>query len=284
MFAQTLTQFIYQQGWGQIANAHPLGGGCINDAQVLTTSNGPQLFLKQNRGQPPDTFPREADGLRELASVPGAPRVPQVLLQDSDFLLLEYLTPEPRHPHIWQVFGAELATLHLSTQPQFGFHADNYIGSTPQPNLRSDNGFTFFAEQRLRFQAELAHRNKLLNADGLQQVERLCQRLTELIPPQPASLLHGDLWSGNIHIGPGGQACLIDPAVYYGWAEADLAMANLFGSLPSEFYAAYDAVRPLTAGYRERFDLYNLYHLLNHLNLFGPGYLPQVQGVLSRYV
>lgn len=284
MFPDALAQFIAQQGWGEIASAHPLGGGCINDARVLATSSGPQLFLKQNRAIPADMFAREADGLRELGSAPGSPRVPQVYLYTPGFLLLEYLTPEPRNPRCWEIFGRQMAALHLHTHPQFGFDADNYIGSMPQPNPRHANGFAFFAEQRLHFQAELARRNGLLSSPDQLRVEKLCQRLPELIPLQPASLLHGDLWSGNIHLGPGGLACLIDPAVYYGWGEADLAMANLFGSLPAEFYSAYESVRPLTAGYRERFDLYNLYHLLNHLNLFGPGYLPQVQGVLSRYV
>lgn len=283
MYPEKLTNFIIEQGWGEITSAQALGGGCINDARVLETSSGPRLFLKQNRAIPADMFAREADGLRELGSVPGAPRVPQVFLEDANFLLLEYLAPEPRHPRIWEIFGAELASLHLHTAPRFGFHADNYIGATPQPNPWTENGHNFFVEQRLLFQAQLARKNGLLGADGLRQVERLCQRLSDLVPAQPASLLHGDLWSGNIHTGPGGLACLIDPAACYGWAEADLAMANLFGSLPAEFYASYENIRPLAPGYRARFDLYNLYHLLNHLNLFGYGYLAQVQAVLRRY-
>lgn len=283
MFPEKLTNFITEQGWGEITSAQALGGGCINDARVLTTASGPRLFLKQNRAIPTDMFACEADGLRELGSVHSAPRVPQVFLEDANFLLLEYLTPEPRHPRSWEIFGAELATLHLHTAPRFGFHTDNYIGSTPQPNPWVEDGQAFFAEQRLLFQARLARKNRLLDTDGVRQVERLCQRLPDLVPAQPASLLHGDLWSGNIHTGPGGMACLIDPAAYYGWAEADLAMANLFGSLPAEFYTAYESVRPLAPGYRVRFDLYNLYHLLNHLNLFGYGYLAQVQAILRRY-
>ena len=283
MFPEKLTNFIIEQGWGEITSAQALGGGCINDAQVLATTSGPRLFLKQNRAIPADMFTREADGLRELGNVNSAPRVPQVLLEDASFLLLEYLTPEPRHPRSWELFGAELANLHLHTAPRFGFHADNYIGSTPQPNPWEEDGQTFFAEHRLLFQAQLAHKNGLLDPDRIRQVERFCQRLPELIPAQPASLLHGDLWSGNIHTGPGGLACLIDPAACYGWAEADLAMANLFGSLPAEFYAAYENVRPLAPGYRTRFDIYNLYHLLNHLNLFGYSYLTQVHAILRRY-
>jgi fructosamine-3-kinase len=282
-YPAALTNFIAARGWGGISADVPLGGGCINDARLLSTHHGPRLFLKQNRGQPADLFAREAEGLREMAAVSGAPRVPQVLLEDADFLLLEYLASAPRHVRFWELFGAELATLHLHTAPQFGFYADNYIGATPQPNPWASDGHDFFARERLRYQAELARRNGLLPAESERQIERLCLRLRELIPPQPASLLHGDLWSGNIHPGPEGKACLIDPACYYGWAEADLAMANLFGSLPEAFYAAYESVRPLEPGYRGRFDLYNLYHLLNHLNLFGTGYLPQAQAVLRKY-
>ena len=113
--------------------------------------------------------------------------------------------------------------------------------------------------------------------------QRLASRLDRLIPLQPPSLIHGDLWSGNVIPGPRGEACLIDPAAHYGWAEADLAMLSLFGQPPAEFYAAYEGQRPLTAGYRQRFDLYNLYHLLNHLNLFGESYLGEVMGILRRY-
>jgi protein-ribulosamine 3-kinase len=283
MFPTQLTNFIAQQGWGKITAAQPLGGGCINEARLLTTSSGPRLFLKQNHNIPPDMFPREADGLRELAQPQGAPRAPLVFLEDANFLLLEYLFPEPAHPRRWQVFGAELATLHLHTAPQFGFHADNYIGATPQPNTPQSDGFAFFAEHRLMFQAALARDNRYFSNAEIRQIERLCQQLPELIPAQPASLLHGDLWSGNIHTGPGGLACLIDPAVYYGWAEADLAMAHLFGSLPPEFYEAYQSTRPLDPGYRARFELYNLYHLLNHLNLFGAGYFHQVKAILACY-
>lgn len=283
MFPQTLIQFVASQGWGEIIDTRPLGGGCINDARLLTTHCGPQLFLKQNRAIPADMFAREADGLRELAKAPGAPRVPQVHLSSPEFLLLEYLPPEPRSPRCWEIFGEQMAALHLYTRPHFGFDADNYIGSTPQPNKKDGDGFAFFTGQRLLFQAGLARHAGLLSSAEVRQVEHVCQRLPDLIPAQPASLLHGDLWSGNIHLGPGGLACLIDPAVYYGWAEADLAMANLFGSLPAGFYAAYQTVRPLLPGYASRFDLYNLYHLLNHLNLFGMGYLHQVRVILQRY-
>ena len=284
MWPDTLTTFISEQGWGEISSTQPVGGGCISDAQIIATSSGRVLFLKQNRAIPTDMFPREADGLREIGNTPGAPRVPKVHLAASEFLLLEYLSPAPAHPRRWEIFGEQMAVLHLHTHPQFGFGADNYIGSTPQPNPRYQDGFAFFAEQRLLFLARLTRHNGLLDPSSLRQVENVCKRLPDLIPVQPASLLHGDLWSGNIHIGPDGLACLIDPAVYHGWGEADLAMANLFGSLPANFYAAYQAIRPLIPGYHQRFDLYNLYHLLNHLNLFGAGYLPQVKGILSRYI
>ncbi|MBN1665608.1 MAG: fructosamine kinase family protein, partial [Anaerolineales bacterium] len=155
--------------------------------------------------------------------------------------------------------------------------------STPQPNPWQADGYRFFAEQRLLYQARLARRRNLIEAADLAQVEGLAARLPDLVPEQPAALLHGDLWTGNAASDSAGRPALIDPAAYYGWAEAELAMTTLFGSFPAEFYAAYEEARPLAPGYRGRFDLYNLYHLLNHVNLFGRGYLGQVQAILRRY-
>jgi protein-ribulosamine 3-kinase len=186
-------------------------------------------------------------------------------------------------PEFWQAFGTSMARLHSITRPEYGFSGDNFLGSTPQNNPWQSDGHAFYAEHRLLFQGRRAAGQRLLSADMLARLERMAQRLATLVPAQPASLLHGDLWAGNIVDGPEGLACLIDPAVYYGWAEADLAMTDLFGRLPGEFYDAYIGVRPLDPGYRERFEIYNLYHLLNHLNLFGVSYQRAVEAVLRRY-
>ena len=275
--------YVAAQGWGRIATATPVGGGCINDGARLTTTTGPALFLKFNADAAPDMFQREAEGLEALASVEGGPSVPAPLLIGEEFILLEYLSPAAPAADYWEAFGARLAPLHAATNSRFGFPHDNYIGSTPQTNRWESDGFRFFAEQRLLFQGRLARDRGLMRPPSLQQLERLAERLRELVPEQPASLLHGDLWSGNVIPGPGGHACLIDPAAHYGWAEAELAMTALFGRFPPAFYSAYESVRPLAPGYRARFDIYNLYHLLNHLNLFGGSYLGAVEGILARY-
>lgn len=277
-----VVRFIQRQGWGRAMRAEGVAGGDINDAYRLEPESGPTLFLKLNRSTPSDMFAREAEGLRALA-VEGGPRLPKPFAWGRDFLLLEYLAPASRAPDYWETFGRRLAAVHSHTSPRFGFDHDNYIGRTPQANRWEVDGHRFFAEQRLGFQARLARERGLLGEAEVRRVERIGSRLRQLVPEQPASLIHGDLWSGNAIVGPDGQACLIDPAAHFGWAEADLAMTALFGRFPESFYAAYESVRPLAPGYRSRFDLYNLYHLLNHLNLFGQGYLGSVQAVLDRF-
>jgi fructosamine-3-kinase len=178
-----------------------------------------------------------------------------------------------------------LAAQHRVLSPSFGLDDDNFIGANPQPNQRSDNWLTFFREQRLGFQMELARRNNLLPAQRARRLETLLNRLGDWLPAQPpASLLHGDLWGGNWLATASGEPALIDPAVYYGHREADLAFTELFGGFPAAFYTAYKAAWPPDPGYKERKDLYNLYHLLNHLNLFGEGYGGSVDSILQQYV
>ncbi|MFO7622805.1 MAG: fructosamine kinase family protein [Anaerolineales bacterium] len=275
--------WLQENGFGEIEKLRPVSGGCINNGMILQTGSGQSVFLKTNPGAPENMFEREAEGLVALATQDG-PRVPKPFCFGKDFLLMEDLSPGPRRPGYWTDFGRQLAHLHNCTNTRFGFTHDNYIGSTPQPNPWTADGHVFFAEQRLIFQAKLARQQGLLDRLQVDQVERLAARLPELIPVQPAALIHGDLWSGNVTADRAGNPALIDPAVHYGWAEAELGMTDLFGSFPQEFYAAYQEVRPLAGGFRERFPLYNLYHLLNHLNLFGTGYSGQVSAILSRYV
>jgi fructosamine-3-kinase len=261
----------------------PVGGRCINHGARLQTTSGQSFFLKTNQNCPAELFEREAEGLEALHTADG-PRVPQPYLHGMGFLLLEDLAPAPRSADYWPRFGRELAGLHHHIHTQFGFPHDNYIGSTPQPNPWINDGYAFFGEQRLLFQARLAQRRGLLGSSEINQVERLAARLPALVPAQPASLIHGDLWSGNAISGPHGEPAIIDPAPHYGWAEAELAMTALFGSFPDSFYQAYQEVRPLEPGTHDRFPLYNLYHLLNHLNLFGEGYLGEVLGILKKYL
>jgi fructosamine-3-kinase len=280
----SVIDYCITHNYGQICRTVPLGGGSINDAARLETDNGP-LFLKSNAHCPPDMFEREAEGLMALASPthPGLPRVPNVLLVGHDFILQEFIESASRKSDFWETLGSQLAASHSRTSPQFGFERNNYVGLTPQVNTWEADGYTFFAEHRLRYQAELAKRQNLLDTPTYHLLLTFITKLPSLIPPQPASILHGDLWSGNIHTGPEGEPVLIDPAAYYGWAETDLAMMTLFGSPPETFFRAYESARPLELGYRDRFDVYNLYHLLNHLNLFGESYLGSVQSILRRY-
>jgi fructosamine-3-kinase len=283
MVPPAVARYLADHGHGLVAGAEAVGGGCIANGRVIATTTGARFFLKTYPGAPAGMFEREAEGLAALAAAPGGPRVPRAFLAGPDYLLLEYLPPDRPAPDYWHALGQRLARLHLVTRKHFGFDHDNYIGLTPQPNPAESDGFRFFTEHRLLYLGRRCREQGLLDAGAMRQLERGAARLPELVPAQPASLLHGDLWSGNIIPGPQGQACVIDPACHYGWAEADLAMMVLFGSVPREFYAAYESVRPLTPGYRARFDVYNLYHLLNHLQLFGGGYREAAGDLLRRY-
>jgi fructosamine-3-kinase len=275
-------EYLCKHGHGSVEEVTSVGGGCINNGVRLKTSFGHTFFLKLNRSAPADMFSREAEGLKALR-VEGAPAVPEAYDWGSEFILLQDLEPAPRSKAYWATFGRQLATLHSSVADQFGFAHDNYIGSTPQPNPWTEDGHAFFRRHRLIFQATLAEREGRLNGEEFRRVEKLADRLAELVPSQPASLIHGDLWSGNAITDSEGEPAIIDPAAHYGWAEAELAMTTLFGRFPEPFYSAYEAERTLHPGWRDRFPIYNLYHLLNHLNLFGSSYLTQVRSILRRY-
>lgn len=283
MIPEEVTIWLQTNGFGAITRTQAVGGGCINNGTHLTTASGKTFFLKTNRHSPGDMFAREAEGLKALRVVDG-PRVPDAYCFGDDFLLLEDLAPAPRRPDYWATFGRQLADLHKHTHDLFGFDQDNFIGSTPQPNPWLEDGYRFFGEHRLLYQASLARDRGLLGKADFSKVERLCSCLPELVPVQEASLIHGDLWSGNAITDENGHPALIDPAAHYGWAEAELAMTTLFGAFSDVFYETYVEMRPLERGYRQRFPIYNLYHLLNHLNLFGGGYLGQVQAILQSYM
>ncbi len=282
MIPNAAAAWLQDQGFGSVVKQQTVAGGCINNGERLQTKSGESFFLKTNTSVPEDMFTREAEGLTELRKANG-PRFPEPYLWAEEFLLMEDLKPATRAADYWEKLGRQLAQLHKVTNPQFGFAHNSYLGSTPQPNKWTVDGYEFFAEQRLGFQARLARDNGGLTRSEAAEVERLTARLPELVPPQPASLIHGDLWGGNAISDAAGQPALIDPAAHYGWAEAELGMTALFGGFNEEFYKAYEEERALERGWRERLDIYNLYHLLNHLNLFGSGYHEQVLGVLRRF-
>jgi fructosamine-3-kinase len=272
-----------------------VGGGCIADARIAEFEDGSRVFVKRS-SQAVDMFEREAEGLSALASA-GAIRVPEVLAVEPGALVLECIESAPRCTDFFPSFGRDFARLHRRLGPACGFTHDNYIGATAQLNHPvsgpwpqeqagiGDGGDwpEFFLERRLRFQARLAQRQGH-GADLLEWLERGASRIRHQLEQaiEPPSLLHGDLWSGNYLADENGHACLIDPAAYYGHREADLAMTRLFGGFPPEFYAAYADEWPLQDGYEARQPIYQLYHLLNHLNLFGSGYYAQCKRILAR--
>lgn len=265
-----------------------VGGGSINRTGTLELSNGVTLFLKENSRRHTDLFKAEAAALEALRAAQG-PRVPEpiALVEDdrNQYLLMEAIEPGRKGGGFFSRFGRELAELHQSNRGEaFGFSMDNHIGSTPQKNPWTESWTEFYGEQRLRFQIELARRKGLADGSMVSGVESIIGKLHTLLPePEHPALLHGDLWGGNYMVDEEGEPVLIDPAVYYGHREADLAMTELFGGFSPEFYRAYDETFPLQPGYRERVDLYNLYHLLNHLNLFGGGYAGSCRSIIRRY-
>lgn len=281
----------------RIAGKRPVYGGDINESYCLSFSDGTAVFMKCNALKNLSFFAAEAKGLEALRGT-GAIGVPKVLGMGTDesqkisFLLIEYLKAAPRVNGYWEVFGRELAALHRSdcscfaqadSDRPFGFEADNYIGASPQMNTPKENWITFFRECRLLPQIKMAER--YLDSKMRKQCRKLLDHTDAyLAEPEFPSLLHGDLWSGNAVCGPDGKAWILDPAVYVGHFEAELAMTELFGGYPPTFYEAYHEVNRIDGGYRDRRDLYNLYHMFNHLNLFGASYLSSVQRILDRYV
>ena len=268
----------------RIAECIEVRGGCINRGYRLAGSAA-VYFVKLNRTGRRAMFEAEAEGLRAIEQT-GTVRVPPPLCTGEDerhcWLVLEYLELVPGGAGTMAALGRALAAMHRSSAERFGWHRDNTIGATPQPNHWSTDWAELWRTQRLGLQLELAARNGYRGA--LQRRgEALLTRLDALLAHDPVpSLLHGDLWGGNAAATVAGEPVLFDPACYYGDREADLAMTELFGGFAPAFYSAYGDTWPLDAGYAVRRDLHNLYHVLNHLNLFGGGYRAQAEGMIER--
>jgi len=226
-----------------IHETRPVPGGCINDTAMLKTSSG-NFFVKWNDAQKhPGMFESEMKGLLLLLEA-HCIGIPKPLFSDTfnnqSYLLMEFVQAAPQIRNFWDDFGASLAFLHKNTDAHFGLDHDNYIGSLPQSNKQYETWVDFFAIERLEKQLALAFDNGLANTSLMKNFERLYNRLAEIFPEEPPALLHGDLWNGNYMVGSEGKACIIDPAVYYGHREMDLAMTRLFGGFSAEFYAAYN--------------------------------------------
>jgi protein-ribulosamine 3-kinase len=273
----------------KVETSFATSGGSINQTQVLNLTNGQRVFLKQNPNPPTDFFLAETQGLKLLAQAKNGPRIPKPIAVQSGsrptFLLLEYIESSSEDENFAEQLARSLAELHRMSQEHYGLDHENYIGSTPQKNALEKDGIVFFREQRIDFQRQLARRSGLLPVAIDNKLDLLCDDLGKFlnISGEKPALLHGDLWSGNYFPDSEGKPCIFDPAVYYGLREADLAMTELFGRLPQRFYDVYQEVFPMNPGYEERKDLFNLYHLLNHLNIFGSSYLSSVQQTVKRY-
>lgn len=271
---------------GRIDAATAISGGSISRALVVH-SDDTRFFVKLNDVSLAEMFVAEADALAALAAC-RALRVPQVVGHgvsgSQAYLVLEHLALQTLHERRHGVAaGRALAELHRMQGAQYGWHRDNFIGSTPQNNAEHRAWPFFFAHRRLLPQLQLA-KSHAQNARLIAGGERLAEKLAALFvdhQPQP-SLLHGDLWHGNAATDASGSLVLFDPAVYFGDREADLAMSELFGGFPDSFYAAYREAWPLADGFEQRKTLYNLYHVLNHLNLFGSGYLGQAERMTAK--
>lgn len=285
-FSQIATQISQatQQSF-EIQTTKAISGGDINRAFLLQ-GNSQRYFVKLNSLELVEMFAAEFSGLSELAQTKTV-KIPQPITFgqtcDASFLVLEFLDLKRVTAQSERLFGQQLAQLHLQKQAFFGWKMNNTIGSTPQSNVRSQNWVNFWREQRLEFQLKLAAQKGFCGE--LQTLgEKLCERLDDFFTNyslQP-SLLHGDLWGGNAAADNENNPVIFDCACYYGDRETDLAMTELFGGFGRDFYAAYNDVWQLDEGYKIRKILYNLYHILNHINLFGGGYSTQAKQMMQK--
>ena len=271
----------------KVVSSSSVGGGCIADSRKIITESGREFFLKSGN-EKKRMFRCEANGLKELAKVQCV-RIPQVVAVDDDFLLLEYIPQGSRSDRFFEEFGQNLAQLHRFQSARFGFYEDNYIGATPQlniPDREEEKDWTaFYFNKRLLYQYKLAEKNGYVTPRLKSSFSKLESKISSILTgsEEPPCLLHGDLWGGNYLCDKAGKAVLIDPAVYYGHREADLAMTKLFGGFTQDFYNSYNQEYPLPEGRQYRENIYKLYHVLNHLNLFGTGYLFEAEQILESY-
>jgi protein-ribulosamine 3-kinase len=270
----------------QISQSRSIGGGCINDAYSLNTNTG-KYFIKYNSANAfPGMFEKEADGLKILSDS-NSITVPEVIATgatDTDsYLLLQYIESVSPGRHFWVDFGTNLADLHRNSSAYFGLNHDNYIGSLVQTNKPHPDFFGFFISQRIEPQLKNARNKGTFSQSDLRYFDSLFNSLHNIVPIEKPALIHGDLWNGNFMISADGSPCLIDPAVYYGHRESDIAMTQLFGGFHPDFYHAYNHAWPMEKDWQKRMDIFNLYPLLVHVNLFGGGYAGQVLRIIRQF-
>jgi fructosamine-3-kinase len=289
MTAAALHQAVGQLLGVAVERSRPVSGGDINQAHALELADGRTIFAKSNPRAPAGMFAAEARGLAFLAEA-RALRIPAVIAVGPEpapgggpgFLLLEHIATGPRRPDHDELLGRGLAALHRFGAPDFGLDHDNFIGRLPQANAPLPTWPAFYAQRRLLPQLRLARDRGLASRRLSAGVESVCARLDDLVgPAEPPARLHGDLWGGNAMVDQQGRPCLIDPAAHGGHREVDLAMMRLFGGFSGRTFAAYHEAFPLAPGHEARVPLYQLYFLLVHVNLFGSGYVGQVEAALA---
>jgi fructosamine-3-kinase len=263
-----------------------VGGGSINDAFRFETNCGSYFIKKNSASRFPQMFDKEISGLQLLDSVKEIP-VPEVIGSgesgDEAFLALRFIESAGKSKYFWEDFGKRLANLHRHSSTFFGLDHDNFIGSLFQSNRKHDHWADFFREERLEVQVKLARDHGKLCRETINAFEKFYLKIHEIFPNEPPAIIHGDLWGGNFMVNENGEAVIIDPAVYYGHREMDLAMSQLFGGFDSRFYEAYHHQYPLEKGWQQRMDYCNLYPLMVHVNLFGGGYLGSVNSILRKF-
>jgi protein-ribulosamine 3-kinase len=273
----------------KIIDSQSLSGGCISNAYKIKTEAGENYFLKYNGSVNGDMFIKEAHGLQELKKA-GVIKIPDVICYAEEYILLELIVGGNKQKNFSEDFGRKFALLHKYTSEYYGLYENNYIGSNQQLNIPKENEkldwTKFYFDKRILFQLHLAEETGNSTSELRKAISVLENKIDEIVVDdgEKPSLLHGDLWGGNYLINEKGFACLIDPAVYYGNREADLAMTKLFGGFDSRFYEVYNETFPLPDGYEYRENIYKLYHVLNHLNLFGGGYYSQAMSLITYYI
>ncbi|MCD7973201.1 MAG: fructosamine kinase family protein [Candidatus Azobacteroides sp.] len=254
---------------------------------TFRTDSGKSYFIKS--GASSTAFRCEANGLKELA-LANALRIAKVVLAGDNFLVTEYIENNAPDADFFEKFGTQFAQLHAYKNSSFGFYENNFIGATPQLNIPSEeeknNWTAFYFNKRLLYQFYLAESNGYISMEFRKSFKKLEARIESILKgsEEEPALLHGDLWSGNYRCDASGNPVLIDPAVYYGHREADLAMTKIFGGFSSSFYASYNNTYPLKEGWEYRENIYKLYHILNHLNLFGKSYLGEAEYIVASYL
>jgi len=288
MLPKELRKHLEDQLQLNILSSRRVSGGSINKAARIETDKEGTCFLKWNQTANPDLFVKEVKGLTLLRRTDTDLVVPEVSAQGitetgAGFLILRFIENGKPSDRSEVNFGRELARLHKHGDDQFGLGHDNYIGKLPQSNTRHAEWTDFFIEERIKPQLKLAADANYFSHRMIKAFQNLFSRLTDIFPKEPPSLLHGDLWGGNFFYDTEGKTVIYDPAVYYGHREMELAFTRLFGGFSSGFYEAYEESHPLAPGFRDRIDIYNLYPLLVHTNLFGRTYANQVESIISQF-